>query len=92
MAGLVAHRGEELAEDFVAERDRLGAGDRVFGGEVGDGLSEAFGHGEDGEEQRLAEQAERSVEGDERLVQRVEKKLVANLAASRGAWITPVSE
>ena len=66
-SGSVAHGGEELAEGLVADGDGLCAGDRVFALDVGDGLAEALGEGlgRQGAGARLAEQAERRVEGDE---------------------------
>ena len=43
--GSVAHCGEDVAEDLVADGDGVCAGDRVFGLDVGDGLAEALGEG-----------------------------------------------
>ena len=62
-SGSVAHCGEDVAEDLVADGDGVCAVDRVFGFDVGGGSAEALGEGEDGEQERFAEQAEGRVEG-----------------------------
>ena len=62
LVGSVVHRGEQLAEDLVADGDCLTSADGVFGRQVGDGLTKAFCEGENAEQERLAEQAQRGVQ------------------------------
>jgi len=61
------HGGEEVAEDFVCGGNGLGSGDFLIGFDVGDGRAKSSAQAKYREEEGLANESERGVEGNERV-------------------------